>query len=131
MVKDYEITTETNQDEEKANHDSKIKNDSNEADRKLAQVKQEANKVKQKYSMSRFAWSMIVTGIIVLILLLVFIFQNLQDINVKFFTWEATNIPLGLTLLCAALAGALITTLIASIRMRKIKKFHKQQLKSS
>ena len=52
-------------------------------------------------------WTGLVIGIVVLVLLLVFILQNLDSVTLEMFVWEFT-LPLGVTLLFAAIAGAVI-----------------------
>ncbi len=58
----------------------------------------------------------LVIGAIILILLLVFILQNLTSQTIKLFVWEV-NLPLGVSLLIAAIAGALIVALAGGVRI--------------
>ena len=55
-------------------------------------------------------------GLVVLVLLLVFILQN--NTSARFSFWAATfTLPLGVAMLFAAIAGALITALVGTTRM--------------
>lgn len=75
-------------------------------------------------------WIALVLGAIVLILLLVFILQNNNPANFHYFTADF-SLPLGVAMLLAAIAGALVMALVGSVRMfqqsRTIKKLRKQQ----
>jgi uncharacterized integral membrane protein len=75
-------------------------------------------------------WIALVLGAIVLILLLVFILQNNHAANFHYFTADF-SLPLGVAMLLAAIAGALVMALVGSVRMfqqsRTIKKLRKQQ----
>ena len=51
-----------------------------------------------------------------MILLLVFIIQNNVSTKFDYFTWQF-SLPLGVAMLLAALAGALIMALVGSVRM--------------
>ena len=69
-----------------------------------------------KGSISRAAWFALIVGLVVLILLLVFILQN--NTSARFSFWAATfTLPLGVAMLFAAIAGALITALVGTTRM--------------
>lgn len=73
-------------------------------------------------------WTGLVVGIIVLLLLLVFVLQNLDEATLKLFAWEFT-LPLGVALLFAALAGAAIIALAGAVRILQIRRAaHRQRL---
>ncbi|MCT1867733.1 lipopolysaccharide assembly protein LapA domain-containing protein [Dermabacter sp. p3-SID358] len=61
-------------------------------------------------------WASLIVGAILLILLLVFIIQNNVATQFEYFTWQF-NLPLGVAMLLAAIAGALIMALAGSVRM--------------
>jgi uncharacterized integral membrane protein len=63
----------------------------------------------------------------VLILLLVFILQNLENVSVKILAWQL-DFPLGITILLAAIAGALIMALAGGVRIVQIRRAAKRQL---
>lgn len=86
---------------------------------------QSTPKSQQKSSVVGFTWIFAFLGLMLLIFLLVFVLQNLQRVEMTIFTWT-TSYPLGVGLLLAAIAGALIMALIGSVRIiqlrRKVKK---------
>ncbi len=61
-------------------------------------------------------WASLIVGAILLILLLVFVIQNNVSTQFEYFTWQF-NLPLGVAMLLAAIAGALIMALAGSVRM--------------
>ncbi|BAH51925.1 lipopolysaccharide assembly protein LapA domain-containing protein [Rhodococcus opacus] len=73
-------------------------------------------------------WTGLVIGTLVLVLLLVFILQNLDGVVLELFAWEFT-VPLGVTLLFAAIAGAVIVALVGSIRILQIRRAATRQRK--
>jgi len=66
-------------------------------------------------------WTGLVIGVLVLILLLVFILQNLDPVTMEMFVWEFT-LPLGVSLLLSAIAGALVMALAGGVRILQIKR---------
>ncbi len=62
------------------------------------------------------AWFMAVSFIILLLLLLIFILQNLQDIPIQFisFHWK---IPQGIAMLLAAVVGGFLVALFGTARV--------------
>lgn len=76
------------------------------------------------------AWTAVVVGVLFLVALLVFIFQNLQDVRVSFVTLHA-SFPLALSLLCAAVASAVIVLLLGVARMiqlRRVARRHRDSI---
>lgn len=79
------------------------------------------------------AWVGLVLGALVTILLLIFIAQNTTSTDVSFLPWEF-SLPLGVLILFAAIAGALIMALFAGFRIlqlrmraRKVRKLSAQR----
>lgn len=66
-------------------------------------------------------WTGLVIGIIVLTVLLIFILQNLGNVTLHLFGWDFT-LPLGVTLLLAAIAGAVIMALAGGVRIIQIRR---------
>jgi len=66
------------------------------------------------------AWVGLVLGALVTILLLVFIVQNSASAEVQYFGWTFM-LPLGVLVLCAAIAGALIMALFAGVRILQLR----------
>ena len=71
-------------------------------------------------------WTGLVIGIVVLVLLLVFILQNLDSVTLELFAWDFT-LPLGVTLLFAAIAGAVIMALAGGVRIIQIRRAANRQ----
>jgi uncharacterized integral membrane protein len=59
-------------------------------------------------------------GVPVLVLLLVFILQNTSSVHLSYFSAHWTS-PLGVALLFAALGGALLAVVVASLRMWQLR----------
>ncbi|QCQ90648.1 LapA family protein [Rhodococcus sp. SGAir0479] len=70
-------------------------------------------------------WVGLVIGIVVAILLLIFILQNLDSVTFELFAWEFT-LPAGISLLLAAIAGALIMALAGGVRIIQIRRVAKR-----
>lgn len=66
-------------------------------------------------------WVFLLLGMLLLILLLVFVLQNLDRVSMTLFTWQ-TSFPLGVGMLLAAIAGALIMALIGSVRIIQLRR---------
>ncbi|WP_188492165.1 LapA family protein [Williamsia phyllosphaerae] len=74
-----------------------------------------------QHTRTKSAWVGVIVGAIILILLLVFIVQNLDSRSIQLFFWEV-NLPQGVSLLIAAIAGALITAVVGGARMFQIRR---------
>nr|WP_258557692.1 lipopolysaccharide assembly protein LapA domain-containing protein [Rhodococcus sp. AG1013] len=70
-------------------------------------------------------WTGLVIGIVVAILLLIFILQNLDSVTFQLFGWQFT-LPAGISLLLAAIAGALIMALAGGVRIIQIRRVAKR-----
>lgn len=66
-------------------------------------------------------WVGLVLGALVLILLLVFVLQNLQDVRVSFISADS-SVPLGVALLLAAVGGALVVAVPGSARILQLRR---------
>ncbi|WP_262365460.1 lipopolysaccharide assembly LapA domain-containing protein [Gordonia sp. OPL2] len=71
---------------------------------------------KVEHTRARATFFGLVIGAIITILLLVFILQNMESQRIELIFWEV-NLPLGVSLLIAAIAGALIVALAGGVRM--------------
>ncbi len=65
-------------------------------------------------------WTALVTGVLILLLLLVFILQNLDSITLELFGWDF-SLPLGVALLFAAIAGAAIVGIAGGLRILQLR----------
>ncbi|GAA1474971.1 lipopolysaccharide assembly protein LapA domain-containing protein [Corynebacterium felinum] len=80
-----------------------------------------------KSSFAGGTWVALIIGALLLIVLLVFILQNQQPVDLTLFAWNFT-FPAGVGFLLAAILGALIMAIVGGVRMlqlrRQIKKAH-------
>ena len=67
------------------------------------------------------AWVGIAVGLVVLGLLLVFVFQNLHDTTIQFFTAKG-SLPVALALIFSAIAGAAVVLLVGSVRIIQLRR---------
>lgn len=66
------------------------------------------------------AWTALALGAVTLIVVLVFILQNLRSVEVSFLVFSGV-LPLGVALLFAAIAGALVVLAVGSARMLQLR----------
>ncbi len=90
----------------------------------------------KKSSTTAGLWIALILGALLLILLLVFVVQNNTSAAFEYFQWSF-NLPLGVAMLGAAVAGALIMALVGSVRimqlswqLRKYRKQHEKMQKT-
>ena len=87
-----------------------------------------------KFTRAGALWTSLVIGFLILILLLVFITQNMETMSFTFLGWH-WSLPLGVAMLLAAIGGGLITVAVGTVRMlqlrRAAKKSHVAALKAS
>ncbi len=73
-----------------------------------------------KHSRTGAAWVALVIAAIVLVFLLIFVVQNSDDVAVRFLGWEGT-LSLGVAMLFAAVAGALLAGLLGTVRIFQLR----------
>lgn len=78
-----------------------------------------------KHTRTRAAWVGLIVGAVITLMLLVFILQNLDSQNIDLFFWTV-NLPLGVSLLIAAILGAVITAIVGSLRMLQVRRAMKK-----
>jgi uncharacterized integral membrane protein len=78
-----------------------------------------------KHTRSASLWSGLVAGAVVLLVLLAFIVQNQQNTQINLLFWEA-NLPLGVSLLIAAILGALVVGLAGGLRIFQLRRAAKK-----
>jgi uncharacterized integral membrane protein len=76
-----------------------------------------------------FLWWAFGFSMLLLILVLVFVLQNLSSVSTTFFSVKWT-IPLGLDLLLAALLGGVIAFLLGAARMLQLRRTARRRLRS-
>ncbi|WP_127782748.1 lipopolysaccharide assembly protein LapA domain-containing protein [Rhodococcus sp. X156] len=75
------------------------------------------------------AWSGLIAGALILVVLLVFILQNNDSTEFAIFFWDF-SLPLGVSILFAAIAGALIMALVGGARIHQLRKADKKRKRS-
>ncbi|MCZ9308420.1 LapA family protein [Corynebacterium uberis] len=70
-------------------------------------------------------WTALIVGAGLLILLLIFIMQNQQSVDLNLFAWHFT-FPAGVGFLLAAIVGALIMALVGGVRMLELRRHAKR-----
>ncbi len=66
------------------------------------------------------AWTAVVVGLLALVVILVFILQNQQNVEVTFLTFQG-HLPLAVALLFALILGAVIVFAFGSARMLQLR----------
>jgi uncharacterized integral membrane protein len=72
-------------------------------------------------SLTSGIWVSVVGVGVVLVLLIVFIAQNTQTVNVSFFAWDG-RAPLAVTLLIATTAGLFLAAVAGSLRILQLRR---------
>jgi uncharacterized integral membrane protein len=67
------------------------------------------------------AWIRLLPVLVVLVVILVFVFQNPKDVKVSFFTVSGT-LPLSVALLGAVILGALMVLALGSVRIFQLRR---------
>lgn len=67
------------------------------------------------------AWTGLVVGLFVLLLILVFILQNTKQVPVHFVGLHG-KLPLGVALLLSSVAGGLVTVLLGVVRITQLRR---------
>ena len=78
-------------------------------------------KPKVKGSLAASTWIALIIGAILLILLIVFILQNQQSVELNIFAWSG-EFPAGIAFLLFAIGGALVMALIGGWRMLELRR---------
>ncbi|MGP4057811.1 LapA family protein [Mycobacterium sp. 4D054] len=73
-------------------------------------------------------WAALTLGFLILIVLLVFIAQNTESVELAFLGWH-WSLPLGVAILFAAVAGGLVTVAVGAVRMFQLRRAAKRNLK--
>jgi uncharacterized integral membrane protein len=81
-----------------------------------------------KFTRAGALWTALIIGFLILILLLIFVAQNVEPASFVFFSWH-WSLPKGVAILLAAVGGGLLTVAVGTARIlqlrRTAKKFHK------
>lgn len=76
---------------------------------------------KAQGSLAGSTWVALIVGAIVLIVLLAFIMQNMQNVTLTLFAWTF-SFPLGIGMLLAAIAGALLMAIVGGVRIMQLRR---------
>jgi uncharacterized integral membrane protein len=81
-----------------------------------------------KFTRAGALWTALIIGFLILILLLIFVSQNVEPASFTFFAWT-WSLPKGVAILLAAVGGGLLTVAVGTARIlqlrRAAKKIHK------
>lgn len=80
-----------------------------------------AQPTKVKGSIAASTWIALIIGFLLLILLIVFILQNQQSVELNIFAWSGA-FPAGIAFLLFAIGGALFMALIGGWRMLELRR---------
>lgn len=84
--------------------------------------RQELQEIEQRVRRTRVSatWVGIIISIVVLVLLLIFILENLRDVKVTYFG-ATGQLPLGVALIFAAIGGALLVAMVGVARLTQLR----------
>jgi uncharacterized integral membrane protein len=83
-----------------------------------------------RFTRTSALWWSLALGALILILLLIFVAQNLDTTPVQFFGWT-WNVSVGIAFLVAAIAGSLITVIVGGARMVQLRMAARKNLRSA
>lgn len=83
-----------------------------------------------KFTRAGALWSALIVGFLVLIVLLIFIAQNTESAVLHFLGWN-WSLPLGVSILAAAVLGGLITVLAGAVRIFQLRRAAKKNYKAA
>jgi uncharacterized integral membrane protein len=83
-----------------------------------------------KFTRAAALWSALIIGLVVLIILLVFITQNTESVEMTFIAWH-WHLPLGVQILLAAVLGSLLTVLVGAARIVQLRRAAKKNLRAA
>lgn len=70
-------------------------------------------------------WTGLIAGALILVVLLIFILQNLETVEVSLFFWHF-SLPLGVAVLLSVIAGALVMALVGGARILQLRRVAKK-----
>lgn len=90
------------------------------------QEEPQATEPRERRTRISAAWVGILVAIVVLVLLLIFILENLRDVNVTYLG-ASGQLPLGVALLFAAIGGALMVAMAGVARLTQLRLHARQR----
>jgi len=85
---------------------------------------------KVPFTRTAAVWWALIVGTLTLIVLLVFITQNLDTTTIYFLGWR-WNAPVGIAFLVAAICGSLITVTAGAARMLQLRRAAKKHMRAN
>lgn len=76
---------------------------------------------KVRSSLAGSTWVALIIGALILVLLLVFILQNMDTVTLHMFAWQ-WNFPIGVGMLIAAVGGALVMASVGVVRIVQLRR---------
>lgn len=80
-----------------------------------------AGRRKVRSSLAGSTWVALIIGALILVLLLVFILQNMDTVTLHMFAWQ-WNFPIGVGMLIAAVGGALVMASVGVVRIVQLRR---------
>ncbi|HVV10003.1 lipopolysaccharide assembly protein LapA domain-containing protein [Amycolatopsis sp.] len=74
-------------------------------------------------------WVAVIVALVLLVFLLIFILQNLEDTTITFL-WGSGSMPLALAMLFSAIGGAALVALVGAARIMQLRKATKRARRS-
>lgn len=96
----------------------------------LPQAELEAIEQRVRRTRVSATWVGIIVSIVVLVLLLIFILENLRDVRVTYFGVDG-HLPLGVAMIFAAIAGALLVAMVGVARLTQLRLNARQRRRAS
>lgn len=87
----------------------------------VATTQSTKHKPEVRGSLAGGTWVALIFGTLLLVLLLVFILQNQQKVDLNLFAWSF-QFPAGVGFLLAAIVGALIMAIVGGVRMLELRR---------
>ncbi len=78
-----------------------------------------------KFTRAGALWTALFVGFLILIVLLIFIAQNIDSVPFHFFGWN-WSLPLGVAILLAAVGGGLLTVAVGTARILQLRRAAKK-----
>lgn len=94
------------------------------ADRTPPEVKKVA------FTRAAAVWTSVIVGLLILIVLLIFIAQNTESVELAFLGWH-WSLPVGVAILLAAVCGGLIASLAGAARLFQLRRAAKKNYKAA
>lgn len=83
-----------------------------------------------KFTRAGALWSALIAGFLILIVLLIFIAQNTDPVDLAFLGWR-WSLPKGVAILGAAVGGGLLTVAAGTARIFQLRRTAKKNLKAA